>query len=203
MPASRSWATVAPSARLESFLPSSPRISPWWTNSGGVAPERLEQPPVERLVRPVVVAADDVRDPEVDVVHDAREVVGRRAVLAHERDAVEALAELRARLEVPFSPLALAHRPFVPGEPEPLEVAQQRLLPARHVARRIGVVDPQQQTSPPSERFATALSALPTWSEPVGLGAKRLLTMRENLHGPLCRTLSKPEPGFERFGSRA
>ena len=31
-------ATVAPSARFESFLPSSPRISPWWTNSGACAP---------------------------------------------------------------------------------------------------------------------------------------------------------------------
>ena len=112
--------------------------------------ERLEQPPVQRLVRTVVVAAHDVRDPEVDVVHHAREVVGRRAVLAHERDAVEALAELRARLEVPLAPLALAHRAFVPLEPEPLEVAQQLLLAAGDVAGRVGVVDPQQQ--PVAER---------------------------------------------------
>ena len=49
---------------------------------GRLRAERLEQPPVELLVRPVVVAADDVRDAEVDVVDDAREVVGRRPVLA-------------------------------------------------------------------------------------------------------------------------
>src|SRR5438445_676365 len=38
MPASRSDATVAPSARFESFLPSGPRIRPWCTYSGAVAP---------------------------------------------------------------------------------------------------------------------------------------------------------------------
>ena len=35
---------------------------------------------MERLVGAVVVAAKDVRDPVVEVVDDAREVVGRRAV---------------------------------------------------------------------------------------------------------------------------
>ena len=29
---------IAPSARFESFFPSAPRMSPWWTYSGGVAP---------------------------------------------------------------------------------------------------------------------------------------------------------------------
>src|SRR6266545_1981281 len=38
MPASRSDATVAPGARFASFLPSSPRMSPWCRNSGGAAP---------------------------------------------------------------------------------------------------------------------------------------------------------------------
>src|SRR5215475_16227308 len=33
----------------------------------------------------------------------------------------------------------------------------------------------------PSERFATALSALPTCREPVGLGAKRVRLMARNL----------------------
>ena len=49
-----------------------------------------------------------------------------------------------AGLAVALLPLALAHRALVPLEPEPLEVAEDLLLPARHVARRIGVVDPQQ-----------------------------------------------------------
>ena len=44
--------------------------------------ERFRQPTVELLVRPVVVAADDVRDPEIDVVDDAGEVVGGASVLS-------------------------------------------------------------------------------------------------------------------------
>ena len=35
---------------------------------------------MQLLVRPVIVAADDVRDPELDVVDDARELIGRRPV---------------------------------------------------------------------------------------------------------------------------
>ena len=106
--------------------------------------ERLEEPAVQLLVRPVVEAADDVRDAEVRVVDDAREVVGRGAVLAQQRDSVEALAQLRAGLAVALLPLALADRAVLPGEPEPLEVADDLLFSARHVSLRIGVVDPEQ-----------------------------------------------------------
>ena len=42
MPASRSDATVAPSARFDSFFPSAPRISPWWTYSGGSVPSAIK-----------------------------------------------------------------------------------------------------------------------------------------------------------------
>ena len=63
---------------------------------GRARAEGKEQPPVKILVGAVIEAAHDVRDAEVDVVHDAREVVGGRAVLAHERDAVEAVPERRA-----------------------------------------------------------------------------------------------------------
>src|SRR5439155_22146465 len=41
--------------------------------------------------------------------------------------------------------VTLPHRPVVPRDPEPLELAQDRLLTAREVAHRIGVVDPKQQ----------------------------------------------------------
>ena len=54
-------------------------------------PERLVEPAVEVLVRAVVVSAVDVRDPQLGVVDDAREVVGRSAVLTEERPA-EAVA---------------------------------------------------------------------------------------------------------------
>src|SRR5215204_1202921 len=100
------------------------------------------------LVRAVVEAAHDVRDPEVRVVDDAREVIGRGAVFAEQRDAVEPLAELRSGLPVAVLPLALPHGPFVPREAEPLEVADDLLLTAGHVALGIRVVDPQQHPVP-------------------------------------------------------
>ena len=65
--------------------------------SGGSAPRATAELAVELLVGPVVVAADDVRDPEVDVVDDARELVGRGAVLAQQRHALEALPAARPR----------------------------------------------------------------------------------------------------------
>ena len=109
--------------------------------------ERAMQRGVQLLVRPVVGAADHVRDPEVDVVDDAREMERRRAVVAPERDALEALRQpgLARRREVALGALALPHRPVVPLDPEPAQVLEDRLLAAGHVARRVGVVDPQQQ----------------------------------------------------------
>ena len=108
-------------------------------------PERLVEPAVEVFVRAMVVPAIDVRDPELGVVDDAREMVGRRPVLAEERRPSEAVAaEPLDCGAVELLPLALADRPLVPGEAEPLEVAEDRLLPAPDVARRVGVVDPQQ-----------------------------------------------------------
>ena len=127
---------------------------------------------MERLVRPVVVPADHVRDPEVDVVHHARQVIGGRAVLANEGRAVEALAELRGGLELAFAAVALPDGSLLPLEPEPLEVAQQLLLPPGTL--RAGSVSSIRSSSQsPNARLATALSAFPTWSDPVGLGAKR------------------------------
>ena len=92
--------------------------------------ERLVELPVQILVRPVVVAADDVRDAELGVVDDAREVVGRSAVLAEERDPAEAVAEQAlGGFAVAVLAFALAHRPLVPGEAEPLEVARSASSP--------------------------------------------------------------------------
>ena len=143
-PDSRSDATVAPSARFESLRPSSPRIEAVVDELRRRRAERLEEPPVHRLVRTVVVAADDVRDAEIDVVDDRRELVRRRAVLAQERDALEPVAERRADLAMAVGALALAHRPLVPRDAEPLEVGDDRLLPALDVPRRIGVVDAEK-----------------------------------------------------------
>ena len=136
-------------------------------------PERLEQPAVERLVRPVVVPADHVRDPEVDVVHDARQVVGRRAVLADEGRAVETLA-------------AAGHRPRGDGRrrslcrtgpsshSSPSHSRSRRSSSSPPATLRAGSVSSMRSSSQsPNARLATALSAFPTWSDPVGLGAKR------------------------------
>ena len=106
--------------------------------------KRLEHAPLQRFVRPVVVAAHDVRDAEVDVVDDRRELVRRRAVLAQESDAFEPVPERRSHLAVPLRPVALPHGPLVPGDPEPFQVLQDRVLPTRNVPRRIGVVDPKE-----------------------------------------------------------
>jgi A/G-specific adenine glycosylase len=92
----------------------------------------------------MVVAADDVRDPEVDVVDDARKVVCGRAVLAQERDPVEAVSDALGRLAVARAALALPDGPLVPLDLEPAEVVEDRLLAARKVPSGVGVVDPQQ-----------------------------------------------------------
>ncbi len=63
-------ATVAPGARFASLRPSGPRIRPWWTNSGGVAPSASNSRRCSAFIGAVVVAANDVRDAEVDVVDD-------------------------------------------------------------------------------------------------------------------------------------
>ena len=96
----------------------------------------------------MVEAANDVRDPEVCIVDDARKMIGRGAVLSDQRDPVEAIAELGAGLAVAVLPLALADRPLLPRQTEPLEVADDLLLPARHVSLRICVVDPQEHPVP-------------------------------------------------------
>ena len=111
---------------------------------GRRCPEREEETAVQVLVRPMVEATDDVGDPEIGVVDDAREVVRRGTVLSEQRDPVEAVAELGARLAIPILPLALPDRPVLPGEAEPLEIADDLLLAAGHVPLRVGVVDPQQ-----------------------------------------------------------
>ncbi len=107
--------------------------------------ESFVQLAVKLFVRTVVVSAVDVGDPEVHVVHDARQVVGGRAVLTQERRPAEAVAaKLLGRFAVPLLPLALAHGALVPADAEPLEVAQDRLFPAREVPSRVGVVDSEE-----------------------------------------------------------
>ena len=90
--------------------------------------------------------------PEVGVVHDRREVVRRAAVGTDERDAPEAegplvvaLSDGERGLAVAVGPLALTDRPFVPAEPEPLEVGEDLRLRPGHLPRDVRVVDAEDE----------------------------------------------------------
>ena len=56
---------------------------------GQLAADRARDPALRRLVRPVIRAADHVRDAEVEVVGHGRELIGRGPVGAQERHPVE------------------------------------------------------------------------------------------------------------------
>ena len=110
--------------------------------------ERARELLLKLAVRTMVGAADDVRDLEVGVVDDAREVVCRTAVGPKQGQPAEAERALvvldpdaRRRLAVPLHPPALTHRPLVPADPEPFEVGDDPLAPlpaprARRPCRR-------------------------------------------------------------------
>ncbi len=109
--------------------------------------ERSMQCSVQRLVRPVIRPADHVRDPEVQIVDDTREMERRRPIVAPEHHALEALGQSRllGRADVALGARALPDRPLLPADPEPAQVVEHTCFAAGDVALRIGVVDPQQQ----------------------------------------------------------
>src|SRR5690348_15285067 len=57
--------------------------------------------------------------------------------------------------------------------------------PGRFRAGSVSSIRSSSQS--PNLRFATALSALPTWSDPVGLGAKRTRVMSRTYRGVVQR----------------
>src|SRR5918992_808375 len=114
MPPSRREATVAPSARLDSFLPSGPRMRPWCTYSGGVVPR----------------ASCSRR--------------WRRSLWRFGPSSHSTLSQRRSS-RIACSP---------PG-----------------TFRAGSVSSIRSSIQSPKRRFATALSAFPTWSDPVGLGS--------------------------------
>ena len=124
-----------------------------------LGPERADQLALYQRVGTMVGAADHVRDPEVDLVHRGRELVGRRPVRAEQRHAPvshRALGVLASDrpggLAMAVGALALADWTLVPHDAEPLQVPED---PAGVlVARRVGVVDPQQQRPAPLVREA-------------------------------------------------
>ena len=119
---------------------------------GRRAAERTDQLGLQLGVRAVVAASDDVRDLEVDVVHRARKLIGRRPVGAQQRRAAETqcalgvgLADLMRGLAMADEAAALVDRPFVPAHAEPLEIGGDLVRAALEVPRLVGVVDPQEQ----------------------------------------------------------
>jgi hypothetical protein len=110
-------------------------------------PERPVERRVQLLVGAMIGSSDHVRDLEVDVVDDRREMKRRRPVVPPQHDAVEPLGQpgLLCSGDVTRGALALAHWTVVPRDPEPAQVLDDRLLPARDVPRRVRVVEAQQQ----------------------------------------------------------
>ena len=169
---SRRSATDACAVRFESFFPSAPSRSPWWTTSGQLPAECPGDPLLHRLVRPVVGAADDVRDPESEIVGDGRELVGgasRPAAASvmpssliepsSSRTAPSPSASCR-RLGVAVPALALADRALVPCRSRASRGRRGSPPPSSERVRvRIGVVD-RSTSAPPcasaKSRLATA-----------------------------------------------
>ena len=155
---------------------------------------RAMQPLLELLVRPVVGAADHVRDPEVDGRRRrwraGRSACRRPAAASCGRSGRAVLVGLADRLRslaMPLCTLALPHRPLVPGDPEPFEIVENRFAAALDVPRARSVSSmPEQDTQSPKPRLATAESALPRCSEPVGLGAKRVRAMAASVERESC-----------------
>ena len=84
---------------------------------------------------------------EIGIVDDAGQVEGRAAVVAPEHHALEALRQPGGprRLEVARRALALPDRALVPPDAEPAQIGEHPVLASGHVARRIRVVDAEQQ----------------------------------------------------------
>ena len=162
--------------------------------SGALAAERRDQRSLHLRVRAMVGAADHVRDLEVEIVDRGRELIGRRAVRAQERRLPESERALRRRARRSGAPPRGAARSARSGSSGPSSHAMPSHSRSAAIAsappstfRAASVSSIRSRKAPPcssaKRRFATALSAPPRWSDPVGLGAKRTRTMRARYTG--------------------
>ena len=160
---------------------------------GQLTADRAGDPALQRLVRTVIRAADDVRDPERrgrrrrSRAGRSRVPSARRSVTPSSRSEPSAsrvappvaLGDAAGR-RVDVAALALAQRALVPRDPEPAEVVagSPPRRPAPSASRSVSSIRARahRRCSSAKRRFATAVSALPRCSEPVGLGAKRTRT---------------------------
>ena len=158
---------------------------------GQLTAERARDPALQLLVRAMVRAADHVRDAEVEVVGDRRQLVGGRAVRHGAASRRRGGASRPRRASAPpsrlrtlrprrrrASPRSLCRTgPSSHVDAEPSEVVEDRRLAALRRSASGSVSSIRSTSTPPrssaKRRFATAVSALPRWSEPVGLGANR------------------------------
>jgi hypothetical protein len=93
-----------------------------------------------------------------------------------------AAPEARARSTASeYTPWRLLWRTGPSSHPTPSQERSSRIAPSPPSTFRAGSVSSMRSTSAPSRasanrRLATAVSAFPRWSDPVGLGAKRTRT---------------------------
>ena len=126
---------------------------------GRVRAEREGDRPVQRGVRQVILPANDMRDLEVEIVDDGRQVVRDPPVGAYEsRPPLFAKAQrarvvvggsrleqtLGSRLVEPIA-LALPYGALFPADSEPLEIAEDSGLRFTFDPGRIRVVDPEDE----------------------------------------------------------
>ena len=157
-----------------------------------LAADRAGDALVQLEIGAVIGASYDVRDPELEVVHDRGELIRRRAVRAQKRRSAARVAP-RPRLaaaapESSARPAASAYR--LPrslcrtgpsSKPTRSQERSSIIASSPPVTVRAGSVSSMRRMkTPPSSsanrRFATAVSAFPRCSEPVGLGANRTRT---------------------------
>ena len=144
---------------LRELLPVRPEDKPVVDHLRQLAAERSGDALLDRQVRAVIVATDHVCDLQIEVVRDRGKLVRRRSVRAHEGRSVVPEAHRAVRVSlgrtrgertlrdcgVARSAFALPNRAVVEQDAEPLEIAQDRRLPTLDRARRVGVVDAQDQ----------------------------------------------------------
>ena len=133
---------------------------------GRLRAESTCQRPVELGVGQMVAATDDVRDPELRIVHHRGEVVRGAAVrpqqgrialaLEPDRTAIVVrmtlLEQSRGGIAVESESLALPERPLVPDHAQPFEIAQDAGLGLGIDPSDIGVVDPQGERAASARR---------------------------------------------------
>ena len=188
---SRSSATDEWSVPLRELLAVITQEQPVMQHLRKPAAERVRDPPLNLLVRPVVGAADDVGDTELEIVGDGGRADTSRFHPGGQASSPPRRTEPSSSCTAPCSsarPIASAYRADrslcrsgPSSHATPSQPRSSRIASSPPGTLRAGSVSSIRRTRTPPRasakaRLATALSALPRWSDPVGLGAKRTRT---------------------------